>query len=147
MMGYVYNKRLIWIPVENNSCSSCISHEITTILSIIKIISSNTSIDDLESNTPYIDVFVKKSFSTTGEVSNITTQYILGSTGDPYGILIGKSPKLFFVTWFQYKSSGDIIMFIIRTLTFIIERRCISTFSLNYDVHVITCTNESRRSC
>ena len=58
MMGYVDSKKLIWIPVGNNPWSICIYNEITTILSIINILSRNTSIDDVDSYTPYFDVFV-----------------------------------------------------------------------------------------
>ena len=36
MIGSVDNKRLIYIPVENNLCSSCITNEITMMWSIIK---------------------------------------------------------------------------------------------------------------
>ena len=57
MMGSVDNEILVWLPVENNSCSICISHEITTTWSIIKLLSCNTSIDDVDSHTPYFDVF------------------------------------------------------------------------------------------
>ena len=35
-------KRTIWIPVDNNSFSRCISYEINAMSSIIKIISCNT---------------------------------------------------------------------------------------------------------
>ena len=58
MMGSVDKKSLIWIPVDNNSCSSCIYHEITLMGYVIKILYFNTSIDDVDSHTPYFDVFV-----------------------------------------------------------------------------------------
>ena len=57
-IGSVDNKTLIWFTVEKNSCISYIYHEITSILSIIKLLYCNTSIDDVESHTPYFDVFV-----------------------------------------------------------------------------------------
>ena len=56
MMGYVDNKRLIWIPVYNNPCSSCIYHEIISMWSIISIISCNILIDNVDSK-PHIFVF------------------------------------------------------------------------------------------
>ena len=51
------NKILVWVPVYNNSCNICISHEITAMGCIIKIIYCNTPIDDVDSHTPYFDVF------------------------------------------------------------------------------------------
>ena len=61
----------------------------------------NTSIDDVYSHTPYFDVFIRSYCSMPEEFSNITTQYIISSAGDPYGILIGKKTKLFIVTSVQ----------------------------------------------
>ena len=58
MMISMDKKSLFWIPVYNNSCSSCISHEIPTIWSIIKISSCNTTIDDVDPHTPYFDIFM-----------------------------------------------------------------------------------------
>ena len=58
MMGSVDNKITICLLVDNNSCSSYIYHEITTVWSIIKLLYCNTSIDDVESHIPYFDVFV-----------------------------------------------------------------------------------------
>ena len=45
-------KMLVCITVDNNSFSSCISHEIYAIWSIINIISCNMPIDDVDSHTP-----------------------------------------------------------------------------------------------
>ena len=146
IMGSVDNKFLIWISVDINSCSSWISHEITLMWSIIKIISCNISIDDVYSHTPYFDVFVWKYFSMTEKLRNTTMQYILNLAGEPYGILICKTPKFFLVDWVQQKSSRNISKCLIRTLTFIIDRRCISTCSMNYDVHVMASPHEFRRS-
>ena len=147
MTGSVDKKSLIWFPVENNSCSRYIFNEITSVWSIIKILYCNTLIDGVESHTPYFDVFVWSSCSIPGEVSNTTTQSILLLAGDPYGILIGKTPRFFLVNWYQQKSSCDIIKCIIRTFNFNIERRCISACGLNYDVHVVTCPHKFIRYC
>ena len=145
-MSSVDNKSLIWFPVENNSCSSYISHEITPMWSVIKLISCSMSIDDIESHTPYFCMFVWRYCSIPGELRNITTKYIISSAGYPYGVLMGKTPKLFLVAWFQNNISCNIRKFLIRTFTFTIDRRCISTCSLNYDVRVMACLNEFRRS-
>ena len=53
MMGSVDREILFWIPVENNPLSTCIPHEITAMWYIIKIISCNTPIDDVDSHNPY----------------------------------------------------------------------------------------------
>ena len=58
IMGSTDDKRVICLPVDNNSCSSCISHEITLKGYISMVIYCNVSIDDVESHTPYVDVFV-----------------------------------------------------------------------------------------
>ena len=50
------------------------------------------------------------------------------------------------MTWVQYKSSCDISQCLIWYFTFNIEWRWISTCSLNYDVHVITCTHKFIKS-
>ena len=142
MMGSMDKKMIFWFPVENKSCKSCISHEITLMWSIIKILSCNTSIDDVDSHTPYFDVFVWRSCSMLKEVRNITTQYILVLAEYPYGILIGKTPKLFLLNWVQLKSSFYISKFLIRTFIFTIERICISACRLNYYVHFVTCIHK-----
>ena len=49
---------LFQFPVENNSCSSCISYELGSIWYIIQIIYCDNPIDDLYSNPPYFNVFV-----------------------------------------------------------------------------------------
>ena len=82
-------KRLACITVENNYCSSYISHEITSMWSIINIISCGTSIDYVDSHTPYFDVFVCWYWSMPEELMNTTTQLIISYAEDPYGILIG----------------------------------------------------------
>ena len=51
------------------------------------------------------------------KVRNITTQSILSLAGEPYGILICKTPNVFLVDWIQQKSSRDISKFLIRTFT------------------------------
>ena len=81
-MGSVDNKSLIWIPVENNSCSSCLSYEITVMWYIIKIISCNKSIDDVDSHTPYFYVFLWRYCYMPDGVRNVTTQPILSSAGN-----------------------------------------------------------------
>ena len=143
IMGYADNKRLICFKVDNNSCSRCIYHEITAMGYIIKLIYCNTSIDDVDSHTPYFDVFLWRYFSITEELRNIVTQYILIFSGYSYGILIGKITKFFLVNWVQ---SCDISKCVIITFNFNIGRRCIPTCSLNYGVHVMTCLHKFRRS-
>ena len=54
-MGSVDNTILVWIPVENNYCSSYISYEITVMCSIINITFCNMLIYDVKSYTPYLD--------------------------------------------------------------------------------------------
>ena len=108
IMGSVDNKSLVYIPVDNNSCSSWISHEITAIWSIINIISCNTSINDVYYHTPYFYIFIWGSCSMPEEARNIYTQYIIISAGDTYGILISKAPKFFLVNWVQYNIYCDI---------------------------------------
>ena len=145
-MGSVDNKSMFWLPLENNYCSSWIAYKMTAMLSIIKLLYCNTTIDNLDSHTSYFDVFVWKSCSMLEELRNITIQPILSSAEDPYGILIGKAPKLFLVTRFQYKSSCVISKCLIWDLDFTIEIICISICGLNYDVHVVTCLHKFRIS-
>ena len=114
---------------------------------VIKLLYCNMSIDYVDSHTPYFDVFVWRFCSIPEEVRRITTQSILSYAGDTYVILIGKAPRLFLVTWIQKKSSCDIINDISWNFAFTIEIRCISTCSLNYDVHGVTCIHEFRRYC
>ena len=95
-MSSVDNKRLVQLPVYNNSCIICISYEITDMLSVINLIYCNTPIDNVYSHATYFDVFVWWSWYMPEEVSNITTKHILGSVVDPYGILTGKSARFFF---------------------------------------------------
>ena len=56
-MGYVDIKSPVCIPVENNSYSICISHEITAVLYIMMLISHNMPIDYVGSDTSGSDVF------------------------------------------------------------------------------------------
>ena len=100
MMIYVDNKRSIWFLLENNYCSSCISHEITPMWYIIKLLYCNMSIDDVELHTPHFYVFVWRSCYMPEEVRNITTQSIIILTGERYGILIVKALHLFL--WLDY---------------------------------------------
>ena len=86
IMGYVYNKILVWIPLDSNTYSRCISHETTVILSIFKLIFCNTNIAVIDSHTLYLDMFLWCSWSIPYEVRNITMQSILSNTGKPYGI-------------------------------------------------------------
>ena len=58
MVGSMDNKSLVCIPVENNTCISCIYLEITVTESIINILSCDRPIDNVDSHTPYFDVFV-----------------------------------------------------------------------------------------
>ena len=51
MMGSVDKQIMVWLPIDNNSCSIWTSYEITAMWYIIKIISCNTSIDDVDSHT------------------------------------------------------------------------------------------------
>ena len=83
MMGSVDNKKFVLLPVENNSCSSCIYYEIIVMQYIINILFSNKPIDEVDSHTPYFDVFVWSSCSIPEEVSNIATQPILSLSGEP----------------------------------------------------------------
>ena len=99
-MVSVDNKRLVWMPVNNSSCSSFISHEITAIWYIIKLISCNRPIDYVESHTPYFDLFVWRSWSMPDELRNITMQHILSSAGDPDGIIIGKAKQ--YLLWLEF---------------------------------------------
>ena len=97
-LWYLWIKKiLVQIIVENNSCSRFISHEITVMWSIIKFLSCNISIDDVDSRTPYFYGVLLMYYSIPEEVRNITIQPILSSTVDTYGILIGKAPKFFLV--------------------------------------------------
>ena len=89
IMESVDIKILVWILVENKSCRSCIYHKITAVWSIIKIISCNTPINNLDSHTPYFYVFVYWYLFMTEEVINITTQPITSSEWDTYGTWIG----------------------------------------------------------
>ena len=113
---------------------------------IINIISCITYIDYIDSHTPYSDSFVWRSCSTTEELSNITTQPNLSLTGDPYGIMIGKSMKFFFINSVHYKKSCDNSKCLIWDFSFTIEWRWLSSCILNYSVHVMTCINEFKRS-
>ena len=61
MMGSVNNKGLIGFPVYNNSFSSYISHKTSLVWSVIKFLYCKTSIDDVDSHTPYFDMFVWRS--------------------------------------------------------------------------------------
>ena len=65
MMGSVDHRRLFCLPVDNNYCSSYITYETNIPVSVIRILSCNTSIDDVEYNTPYLDVFIWSSCSMT----------------------------------------------------------------------------------
>ena len=65
----------------------------------------------------------------------------------PDGILIGKETKLFPVHLIQQNIYSDIRQCIICDFDFPIERRCIYTFRLNYDVHVMTCSHRFISSC
>ena len=58
MIGYTDKKRLVRITVDNNSCSSCISHNITTMWSIVNIIYFSMLIYDVDDHSPYFDAFV-----------------------------------------------------------------------------------------
>ena len=58
MMCSVDIKTMVYISVDNNSCISCKSHEISAMWYIINLISCNMPIDDVESRTPYVYVFV-----------------------------------------------------------------------------------------
>ena len=142
----IYIKRLVWIPVENKSCSSCIYHEITVMWSIIKLLYCNTPIDDVESHNIYLCVFLWWYWSIPKKVMNITTQPILSSLVDSEGILIGYAPKLLLVTWFHLKSSCDISQCLVSNFIFTLDWRLITICSLRYDDHVITCIHIFRRS-
>ena len=73
MMCYVDDKRFLWFPVDNKYFSSCLYHGITQLGYIIKRLSYITYIDDVDSHTPYFDIFVLSSCSMPEEVRNITT--------------------------------------------------------------------------
>ena len=75
-MGSVNNKLLIWFPVYNNSCSSCIYHKIPSMWSVIKFLYCSTSIDDVDSHTPYFDMFAWRSYYMPQKLRNITKQSI-----------------------------------------------------------------------
>ena len=89
MMGCMEIKRLVYLLVETNPFSSRIQHKISAMIFIIKLISYNTPIDDVEANLPYFYVFICWSLSMLEEVRNITTQPILSLAGDTDSILIG----------------------------------------------------------
>ena len=114
---------------------------------IIKINYFKTSIDDVDFHTPYFDVFVWRPWSMKSDVRNITTKPIISSAGYVDRILIEKSPTLFLVNWVQQRIYFDIRKWLIWYLAFTIEGIWTSTYSLNYDVHVMTCIHEFRRSC
>ena len=78
-------QNLFWITVENNSFSSCIYHDITTMWYFIKLLYYNKPIDDIDSHTPYFYVFVWTYCFMPEEVSN--TLLILSLMGDPDIIL------------------------------------------------------------
>ena len=147
MMVSVDKKRLVWLTVENKFVSCCISHEITAIWYIINILSCNIPIGDVDYHTPYFDIFVWRYYSMPYKVSNISTQFILISAGEPYVILICKTPKFFLVAWVHQNSSRDIRKCLIMNFTFTNERICITRCSLHYDVHVVECLHKFRRSC
>ena len=147
MMGYLARKSILWITIENDSCSSCISHVITAMLSIINIISCNTYIDDVDSHTPYFDMFVQTSWYIPEEVRNITTEPIISLEEDSDVILIVEVLNIYFVNWVQYKSSFDIIKCLIWYFAFTIECRCIYTYILKYDVHVMKHLYKCRIYC
>ena len=85
--------------------------------SVIKFLSCSMSIDDVYYHPPYFDMFVWRSFFVPYKVRNITTQSILSSAGDLYGIRICKTTKFFLVARFQQKRSRDILKYLIRTFT------------------------------
>ena len=114
---------------------------------VIKILSCSTSIDVVDPHTPCLGIFISRSCFVSEEVRNITTQSILSSVGEQYGIQVGKTPNFFLVTWVHYKNYRDISNFLIMTFTFTIERICISTCILNYDVNIVACLHEFIRSC
>ena len=58
MIVFVDIAGLGWFSVDNNSCSSRISHEVSAMWSIIYLLSCNTPIYNIYSNTPDFDVFV-----------------------------------------------------------------------------------------
>ena len=60
LYGY---KRLVWLPVEDNSCSIPLRHKISAMWSITNFLSCNAPIDDVDSYTPYFHVFVCSSWS------------------------------------------------------------------------------------
>ena len=101
MMVSVDKKIMVWLLVDNNSCSICKTNEITDMWSIAKLIYFNSPIDDVDYHTTDFDMFVWCYLSIPEEVSNITMQPILSSTGDICGILIGESPKLLILNWVQ----------------------------------------------
>ena len=100
MMRSVDNKRLIWFSVDNNSCSRCIFYEITSMLSIIKLLSCKCIHWWCILSNPIFYVFVWSFCFMTEELRNITTQSILSLEGEPYVILIGKTPKCFLLIYF-----------------------------------------------
>ena len=121
MMVSVDNKIMFSIPVNNSSCNIYISHEMSTVGYIIKILYCKTPICDLDSHTPYFDVFSWKSWTMPKELSNINMQPILALVVVTDGILIVEALKLFIVAWFKLKISCGIIKCLIWDLDFRIE--------------------------
>ena len=88
MMVSMVRKILAWISVDNNYCSSFMSHEISAMWYIIKLLSYDKTIDDAGSNTPYFYVFLWWYWSMTEEVRIFTMQSIISWAGDPDHILM-----------------------------------------------------------
>ena len=81
-------KIMVWLPINNNSFSSFVSQLIAAMSSIIYLISCNTLIYYVDSNSPYFYVFLFYSYSMPEYVSYITAQPIIIFTGDQNVIMI-----------------------------------------------------------
>ena len=112
MILSMYRKILVWITLENNPFSSCISHKITAMWSIINIISCNNPIYDVDSHPLYFYLFVLCYLSTPEELIHITMQPIIIKVGDTSGIILGKPQNSFliimFMLWHDLLNSEDL---------------------------------------
>ena len=108
MMGYMDNKNVVCIKVENKYFSSWISHEIIAMWYIIKLLSCNTPTDDIYYHIPYFDMFVCCYWYITEMVRNTAMQYILSLVEDPDGILMGK-PKTY-LFWLDFGRRAFVIL-------------------------------------
>ena len=85
---------LLWISIDNNSCSSRIPYEVSAIWYINNILSCKMPNDNVDSNTPYFDVFICWSWPMPEEVCNIAKQHILSLAWEPIRLSYSGFPIL-----------------------------------------------------